>query len=241
MQIRFSAVLLAVILFFSTSASARVAVELKGSPASMERQHSVAVEKGLRFAKTFEDIDLMLEDGELVRLPGNEHYELRDGLSSDAARAEVRLFVERLAEEYFEATGEKLVVTSLTRAAGHQPANAHSLSVHPTGLALDLRISQRAESRKWIEKRLLELEAKGVLDATRENHPPHYHIALFPREYREYVAGIIGEEALAAALSGEAAVEEAAHEQEVYALNQADMSLRGPIWNFFSRLFGRGR
>lgn len=213
-------------------------VELRGSPASMERQNRVAKDVGVTFVRTFDDIERLLEAGELVRLLGNKHYDLRDGLSSDAARPEVRLFVERLAKDYFENTGEKLVVTSLTRPTTAQPGNSHRLSIHPTGLALDLRISQRAESRQWIEQHLLWMEAEGLLDVTRERHPPHYHIALFPEAYTAHLKDIMGEEAFAAALAGEVLVEEeeVTVEEEEEAEGQV---VRRSFWSRIAALFIR--
>ena len=44
--------------------------------------------------------------------------------------------------------------------------------------------------RSWLEKVLLSLEKTGVLEATRESHPPHYHVALFPKPYARYVANL---------------------------------------------------
>jgi hypothetical protein len=231
----------------ASGAAIAVPVELRGSPASMKRQNAVAVQAGLPFARSFEDIERMIAEGHLVRLLGDDHYELRDGLSSDAARPEMRLFVGRLAEEYFGATGEKLVVTSLTRPASSQPSNAHALSVHPTGLALDLRISQVAASRQWIERRLLEMEKEGLLDVTREKHPPHYHIALFPEAYLAHLEGLIGAEALAAALSGEQEVEdEAPSEAQVEVeLSPVEEEAAPPArrwrWSFVAGLFNRLR
>jgi hypothetical protein len=32
-----------------------------------------------------------------------------------------------------------------------------------------------------------ELERRGLLDATREHRPPHYHVAVFPRPYLAYL------------------------------------------------------
>ena len=34
---------------------------------------------------------------------------------------------------------------------------------------------------------LLQLEKRGVLEATRERRPPHYHVALFSNQYAAYV------------------------------------------------------
>ena len=60
------------------------------------------------------------------------------------------------------------------------------MSVHPAGMAVDLRVSQSAESREWLEGMLLGLEKRGVLDVTREDSPPHYHVAIFPDAYAAY-------------------------------------------------------
>ncbi|HYW06042.1 MAG TPA: hypothetical protein VE913_03745, partial [Longimicrobium sp.] len=67
------------------------------------------------------------------------------------------------------------------------PGNAHTLSVHPAGMAVDFRVSRNAECRTWLEGTLLGLERAGVLDVTRERMPPHYHVAVFPDAYSAYV------------------------------------------------------
>jgi hypothetical protein len=163
------------------------AAELRGSAGSMRRQHSVAVELGYGFMDTRAEIGDSLADGSLVPVTGNADYRV-NRISHPVARPEVRLFIERLAGEYRAATGEQLVVTSLTRARAEQPSNAHELSVHPAGMAVDLRVPRLASSRSWLEDALLTLEEAGVLDVTRERHPPHYHVAVFPAAYRAYVA-----------------------------------------------------
>ena len=40
-----------------------------------------------------------------------------------------------------------------------------------------------------MESVLLDLERAGVLEATLERNPPHFHVALFPRQYASYVQG----------------------------------------------------
>ena len=79
------------------------------------------------------------------------------------------------------------MVTSLTRPLSRQPRNASSRSVHPTGMALDVRRSNSRSCRSWLESVLLSLEGSGVLEATRESYPPHYHIAVYPQPYARYV------------------------------------------------------
>lgn len=176
----------ALVLAASTAAHGDVPVTLQGSPESMLRQHGVARESGYRFYHTPSQVRSAESRGELVALFGSEFYDITR-LSFPVARPQVRVFIEKLAEEYHAGCGERLVVTSLTRAHVLQPPNAHPLSVHPAGMAIDLRIPRRAECRVWLEARLLELEEKGVLDATREHAPPHYHVALFTSRYDAFL------------------------------------------------------
>jgi hypothetical protein len=164
------------------------AAELRGSPASMVQQNQVARAEGYTFVKTPSQVEKMVDKKHLVKVKGNADYQVLPSVSYPYARPAVVLLLERLSAQYREACGERLVVTSLTRPSSQQPSNAHQLSVHPTGMAVDLRISQRAACRQWLESTLLSLEAKEVLDVTRERNPPHYHIAVFPEAYTAYVA-----------------------------------------------------
>lgn len=160
---------------------------LRGSLASMRNQHDVAVEEDYTFLRTPSQVREYAAGGRLDTVPGNAHYRVNK-VSFPYARPEVVSFLERLAREYHSATGEQLVVTSLTRPTALQPRNAHQLSVHPAGMAVDLRVPFKPSQRDWLEARLLDLENAGVLDVTRERHPPHYHVAVFPGEFREWAA-----------------------------------------------------
>jgi hypothetical protein len=162
---------------------------LRGSTASMNRQHDVAIEEELTFYRTPGAVLAEVAAGVLTELPGNDDYRVAN-VSFAYAVPEVRMFVERIAQQYRQACGERLVVTSLTRPKTRQPRNAHELSVHPAGMAVDLRISNRSACRTWIEATLLSLEQSQVIDVTRERTPPHYHVAVFPTPYKEYVQRI---------------------------------------------------
>jgi hypothetical protein len=188
---------MALIGLLATYASAEVPVSLRGSPGSMIRQNEVARSLDFAFVQTAAQLRELERDGVLLRLDGNADYEIADFVSFPHARAELKLFIERLSAQYRAATGEKLVVTSLTRPASNQPRNSHQLSVHPTGMAVDLRVSQRAASREWLEETLLSLESQGLLDITRERNPPHYHVALFPEAYLAHVERLLEQERLA--------------------------------------------
>jgi hypothetical protein len=167
--------------------NAATAAGLAGSPASMRRQHKVAKKNNYTFLRTARQVREFIRNERLVRLQGNADYSVK-AISFPYARDAVKLFVERIARQYHEATGDRLVVTSLTRPVSRQPRNASPLSVHPTGMAVDFRMPKKASHRRWLERTLLSLEDMNVLDATRERRPAHYHVAVFPREYLRYVA-----------------------------------------------------
>jgi LysM repeat protein len=171
------------------SASSAYAQSLRGSPHAMQQQHRVAIQHDYTFIQTSAQLRRFVNAGLLVHLPGNANYEL-GRVSHPYARPAVKLFIERLSAQYHSACGERLVVTSLTRPVREQPRNASHLSVHPAGMAVDLRVSQKSSCRRWLETTLLSLEKQGVLNAIRENRPPHYHVALYPTTYTRYVAGL---------------------------------------------------
>ena len=160
---------------------------LKGSPASMRIQHSVARDNDFTFLRTPAQVREFVEKGRLVPVTGNEDYRVNK-VSFPYARPDVVTFIERIGRLYHEATNQQLVVTSLTRPTSSQPANAHKLSVHPAGMAVDLRIPADSDARRWLETELLKLESDGVLDVTREKRPPHYHVAVFPERFAAYAA-----------------------------------------------------
>jgi hypothetical protein len=172
---------------------------LRGSPGAMREQHSVALQHGLDFYRTAGEIREAAARGDLVPLEGDENYEVADFVSHPYVQPEARLFVERLARQYHEACGQQLVVTSAARAIDEQPWNAHRLSVHPTGMAVDFRVSMEAECREFMEAAMLGMETRGLINGIREFRPPHYHIAIYPYQYAAYAAERIAEEEVEAA------------------------------------------
>ncbi len=172
---------------------------LRGSTESMKSQHAIAIERDLQFIADAAEMQALLDGGGLERIESKGGYTLSN-VSYPYAVPEVKVFIERLGTQYSEANGAALVVTSLTRPTSQQPRNAHELSVHPAGMAVDFRVPQDAKARKWLEDVLLQLENAGVLDVTREKNPPHYHVAVFPQAYAAYVEKAKAAEAVAATL-----------------------------------------
>lgn len=164
-----------------------LAAELKGSPASMVHQHAVAVEEDYSFLRTPADVRRLVDAGKLLPVKATSDYTL-SGVSYPYTRPEVLSFIEHFAASYRAATGDRLVVTSLTRPLKEQPRNAHVLSVHPAGMAVDLRVPANDDDRAFLEHALLSMEKAGMLDVTREHHPSHFHIAVFAPKFAPYAA-----------------------------------------------------
>lgn len=167
---------------------------LRGSRASMDLQNRIAQQHDYTYIDTADRVRFFAEKGWLVRVEPNRDFALH-AVSFPYARPEVAMFVTRLASQYHRACGEQLVVTSLTRPREKQPRNASERTVHPTGMALDLRYSWDRNCRRWLEDVLTSLERQGVLEATLERSPRHYHVALFPHQYASYVETVASRQA----------------------------------------------
>lgn len=161
---------------------------LKGSKSSVNRMFNEAKAEDLTRLPNADKVDGFVDAGLLVRIADNGNYHL-GGVSNPFVRPEVRTFVERLSKQSRSSCEDGLTVTSATRPLDRQPRNASKKSVHPTGMAVDFRVPSTSRCEAWLKKTLLDLEGKRVLEATRERHPPHFHVAVFPEKYNAYLAG----------------------------------------------------
>lgn len=161
---------------------------LQGSRASVDLMYRTAQQQDLYFYQTSEGVRRAAARGTFVRLSGNADYRLA-GVSNPYVLPVVRTFVERLATQYRSACGEQLVVTSATRPKSQRLINSVDKSVHPTGMAVDLRRPNAGRCLSWLRSTLVSLEARGLIEATQERRPPHFHVAVFPRQYATYVRG----------------------------------------------------
>ena len=59
-----------------------------------------------------------------------------------------------------------------------QPHNANPHSVHPTGIAVDIRRPAPGPCLTWVRNSLADLEQRGLIEATEEHHPVHLHLAV---------------------------------------------------------------
>jgi LysM repeat protein len=161
---------------------------LRGSRGSVERMYNQARDQDLTFYRSARGVRSAAAEGELVRLTGNAHYRVAS-VSYPYALPTTRTFVQRLAAQYHAACGERLVVTSAVRPKSLRLRNSVTETVHPSGMAVDLRKPARASCLRWLRQALLDIEREGVIEAIEERRPPHFHVAVFPAQYRRYVSG----------------------------------------------------
>lgn len=171
----------------TTTQAASARATLKPSRGSLDRQNHQARAHDFTFLRSPADVRRFVQAGRLVPVRANRDYELH-GVSFPYARPQVRDFLKHVGRGYRRACGERLVVTSLTRPRSRQPRHASSRSVHPTGMALDLRYPRRRDCRAWLEETLLYLESTGTIEASFEGRPPHYHLAVFPKPFTTFLA-----------------------------------------------------
>lgn len=159
---------------------------LRGSRASVDRIHRQALSHQLHFYETSSGVRRAHDRGVFVRLGGNANYALAN-VSHPYVLPATHTFILRLAQQYRSACGEKLVVTSAMRPKSLRLVNSVDRSVHPTGMAVDLRRPTNGRCLSWLRETLLNLESTGAIEAVEERNPPHFHVAVFPTPYTRYV------------------------------------------------------
>ena len=183
------AIPLAALLLFASAIPPKPAraQSLRGSTSSVNRMYYHAVDHGMYFYKTGSGLKKAADEGRFVRLSTNANYRVA-GVSYPYVQEAAKLFVDRLGRQYRSACGERMVITSAARPKSMRLANSVDKSVHPTGMAIDLRKPTRTACRNWLRNTLLSLEREGVIEAIEEYSPPHFHVAVFPTPYTRYVA-----------------------------------------------------
>jgi hypothetical protein len=168
---------------FALAAACSIPVEargqtLRGSKPSIEKMYQFAVRHRLPFYRTPEAIMTAAAAGRLVPLAGNSDYELSGGVGWPWVTPETRRFVEAFARQYVIACEAPLVITSATRPTSRQPRNASEKSVHPAGVAVDFRRPPAGPCANWLRESLVALERLGIIEATEERFPVHFHVAV---------------------------------------------------------------
>ena len=152
--------------------------DLHGSKQSVEKMYEFAISHRMPFYLTPVNVDDAIAKGRLVALAGDSTYELTRGVGFAYSTREAKQFVLAFAPQYLAACGVPLTVTSAARPMSNQPHNANPHSVHPTGIAVDIRRPSAGPCLTWVRGALATLEERGVVEATEEHHPVHLHVAV---------------------------------------------------------------
>lgn len=164
------------------------AQSLRGSRASVERMYRSARAKALHFYETHAGVRQATAAGRFVPFRSSSHLVLHRDVTHPVVLPRTRTVIVGLAARYHAACGQRLVLTSATRPQAGQPRNASRKSVHPTGMAVDIR---RPSGRclTWLRRELVAMERKGIVEATEERRPPHFHVAVLkaPASSTRYV------------------------------------------------------
>lgn len=166
------------------------AQSLRPTAASLDRQNAQAHRQRFSYLETPAQVRRFVDLGYLVPIRSNQDFVVKEGIQFAYARPAVKTFLERFGRRFHDTCGEQMVVTSLTRPRSQRLHNSSVRSVHPTGMAMDIRLPWSRTCRGWAEGVLYSLEAEGLIEANREHHPPHYHVAVFPDPYLAYVARV---------------------------------------------------
>ena len=154
---------------------------LKSSPESIGHMFLVALAGKLTFFPTVREVRESIANGLLVQLSGNDDYLVDEWVSFPYVLRETKLFLEHFALEYHLACRTQLVLTSGTRPVTPKLPNASPISVHPVGMAIDIRTPRNLGCRNWLDDTLIFSRAVGDIEANWEIAPPHYHIAILPQ------------------------------------------------------------
>ncbi len=149
-----------------------------GEVTSSKEQYEFAQGKRLLFAHTEHSYQSYVTDGYFVKLKGPNLQVLAQRPYVLPTTAD---FVLTLSEKYAAANCGQLIITGAGRLTSERPRNGSIHSVHPAGMAVDIRvlgIGERCEA--WLSQYLADHESKKVIDATREYYPPHYHVVVVP-------------------------------------------------------------
>ncbi len=158
-----------------------------GEVSSSEQQYRYAEQSGAVII-TSDNFDELVRSGGLVKLEG-PNIRLMSTRVIQYVIPSTRDFVLQLAYEFGQQGCGELVVNDALRVAGNRmPSAASSFSVHPRGMAVDIRVNgigERCET--WMNTYLLQNEAEGKVDATREHWKvvrgqrvpnPHFHLVV---------------------------------------------------------------
>ena len=146
--------------------------ELTSSP----QQYEYASRRQLAYMASEEEYQARIKSGyfELLESPFLKVLANRPHVLPSTAK-----FVYRLAADYYAFGCGQLVVTGAGRLSTQRPSNGSIYSVHPFGMAVDVRTKFiPIECADWLRSYVSGKEALQEVDATQEHRPEHLHVVV---------------------------------------------------------------
>lgn len=150
-----------------------------GEITTSERQFLYAESNRLPFVSSESEYRQLSRNGFFVRLG---HSDITVPARRPYVLPSTAEFVYATATAYRAAGCGRLAVTGAGRLTTERPVNGSLHSVHPTGMAVDIRVrGVSSVCEEWLNAHFTTAEANGVIDATREHLPPHFHVVVVPQ------------------------------------------------------------
>ncbi len=178
------------------SSRAAPAPSLLGSYESLTEENRRADACKLERYRDRARLEQAIASGELVAIGDTDSYFIDQELGEeDPDKAEayvhvrpwVKTFLDQFLGRAHEELGFRFALTSLVRPKTYQSrlretnTAAARESTHTTGATVDISLGGLTWTQKqWVRKKLLELEARGVIMATEEAHIGCFHVFVTP-------------------------------------------------------------
>ena len=154
-----------------------------GCYTTSEQQRSFALSKGLPLASNEAEYRALIANGTFVRLESGPYLQVLAG--RPYVRAETAQFVQQMAQSYSGAGCGRMIVIGAGRLTTEIYENSSPFTVHPFGMAVDIRTNARfgisTTCADWLRAYAKEKEAELLADGTHELDPEHLHLVVVPR------------------------------------------------------------
>jgi hypothetical protein len=152
-----------------------------GEFSTSQRQLEYAQARGIPLMNTEEEYQSSVRSGRFVRLT-HPNLEVNEQTRPHVLPATAQ-FIYEVAEQFGRADCGRLRVNGAGRLTSERPTNGSRDSVHPAGMALDLRVINLSERCYAVLSELLhEAERERRADVTREWEPEHFHVVVIPEQ-----------------------------------------------------------
>ena len=169
----------AAVLFLGLTATLEGQVSQKAlkSLESIGYQYLYALAHEIPFLETPKAVDEAFARGELMDLRENPNLRFYK-VSYYYVKPSTKIWLDKFEFESRPVCGDELWVTSAMRPVNMKLWNSSPISVHPTGMAVDLRIPKRNDCYKWFLSHFDRDKKLGLIDYIIEKVEPNFHVAV---------------------------------------------------------------